>query len=108
MEYTRIILKPLHSEKTYAQANVEPKRLSFYVDRKATKHDIKIAFTSIYGIVPLSINTRIVKPAATKTGTAKPGFSKSFKIATLSLPKGTDLGQASEPDVVNDEKYNNQ
>ncbi|GHU50499.1 hypothetical protein FACS189459_4470 [Bacilli bacterium] len=104
MEYTRIILKPLHSEKTYAQSQVEPKRLSFIVSKQASKYDIKIAFSSIYGIVPVSINTRIFKSTAVRSGTAKPGFSKEYKIATILLPKGANIGEQVEPNVVEDNK----
>jgi large subunit ribosomal protein L23 len=91
MEFTRIIIRPMHTEKTYAFQAMETKKYAFYVDPKATKHDIALAFESIYGIKPTKVATQIRKPAKIRTGTAKPGFSKLTKIAYVSLPIGSDI-----------------
>jgi large subunit ribosomal protein L23 len=91
MEFTRIIIRPMHTEKTYAFQAMEAKKYAFYVDPKATKHDVALAFESIYGIKPTKVATQIRKPAKVRTGTAKPGFSKLTKIAYVSLPLGSDI-----------------
>jgi large subunit ribosomal protein L23 len=76
MEFTRIILKPMHTEKTYVYQSFEPKKLCFFVDPNATKNDISIAISTIYGVVPTKINTQLKKPHSTKVGTAHPGQTK--------------------------------
>ncbi|MDR0857149.1 MAG: 50S ribosomal protein L23 [Mycoplasmataceae bacterium] len=95
MEFTRIILKPMHTEKTFAMQNGTPKRLAFFVEPKATKNDIKIAFASIYGITPDAIATQNRKPAAVRSGTKNPGFSKLQKIAIITLPQDADLSNTN-------------
>ncbi|MDR1991786.1 MAG: 50S ribosomal protein L23 [Mycoplasmataceae bacterium] len=96
MEFTRIILYPLHTEKTYTFGALEQKKYAFAVDVKATKYDINIAFESIYGIHPVKIATQIRKVARVRTGTMKPGFSKLTKIALITLPKGTDIAASNK------------
>jgi large subunit ribosomal protein L23 len=96
MEFTRIILYPLHTEKTYTFNALEQKKYAFVVDVKATKPAIAIAFESIYGIHPDKIATQIRKPAKVRTGTLKPGFSKKTKIAYITLPKGTDIAASNK------------
>ncbi|MDR1235113.1 MAG: 50S ribosomal protein L23 [Mycoplasmataceae bacterium] len=96
MEFTRIILYPLHTEKTYTFGSLPLKKYAFVVDVKATKHDIGIAFESIYGIHPTKIATQIRKPARVRTGTAKPGFSKLMKIAYITLPAGSDIAASNK------------
>lgn len=96
MELTRVIIKPLHTEKTYLMANQDIKTYSFIVDKNATKLDIKIAFESIYGFLPTSIRTQIRKPVWIRTGTAKPGMTKLQKIAHITLPKGKDIATSQE------------
>jgi large subunit ribosomal protein L23 len=91
MEFTRIIIRPMHTEKTYAFQAFEPKKYAFIVDPKSTKHDVALAFESIYGIKPTKVATQIRKPAKVRTGTAKPGYSKLTKIAYVTLPTGTDI-----------------
>jgi large subunit ribosomal protein L23 len=96
MEFTRIILYPLHTEKTYTFGALEQKKYAFVVDVKATKYDISIAFESIYGIHPVKIATQIRKPAKVRTGTIKPGFSKLTKIAYVTLPAGSDIAASNK------------
>ena len=100
MEFSRIIIKPVHTEKSYAQQNIEPKKHAFIVDLNATKSDIKLAFESIYGFAPTKVSTQIRKPAKIRTGTAKPGFTKKVKIAYVTLPVGMSISaeqQVEEP-----------
>ncbi|MDR3330248.1 MAG: 50S ribosomal protein L23 [Mycoplasmataceae bacterium] len=96
MEFTRIIIRPLHTEKTYTFGALPAKKYAFEVDPKATKHDVAIAFESIYGIHPTKISTQIRKPAKVRTGTLKPGFSKLTKIAYVTLPVGADIAASNK------------
>jgi large subunit ribosomal protein L23 len=96
MDFARIILKPLQTEKTHMLQAMENKKYCFIVDNKATKNDILIAFQSIYGVAPLKISTQIRKPAKVRTGTLKPGFSKLTKIAVVTLAKGVDIANTKE------------
>ncbi|MDR0739478.1 MAG: 50S ribosomal protein L23 [Mycoplasmataceae bacterium] len=96
MEFTRIILRPIHTEKTYTFVSLPQKKYAFIVDVKATKHDISIAFESIYGIHPLKIATQIRKPVEVRTGTLKPGYSKLTKIAYITLPEGSDIATSNK------------
>ncbi len=96
MEFSRIIIKPMHTEKSYAQQNIEPKKHAFIVDINATKSDIKLAFESIYGFAPSKVSTQIRKPAKIRTGTAKPGFTKKTKIAYVTLPMGKSISADQE------------
>jgi large subunit ribosomal protein L23 len=96
MDFARIILKPLQTEKTHMLQALETKKYCFVVDEKATKNDISIAFQAIYGVAPLKISTKINKPAKIRTGTLKPGFSKLTKIAIVTLPKGVDIANTKE------------
>jgi large subunit ribosomal protein L23 len=95
MEFTRIIVRPIHSEKTYGLQALANKKYGFVVDVKATKYDIAIAFESIYGIKPAKVATQIRKPAKIRTGTAKPGFTKIMKLAYITLPAGKDISNAA-------------
>ncbi|MDR3163499.1 MAG: 50S ribosomal protein L23 [Mycoplasmataceae bacterium] len=98
MDFTRIIIRPLHSEKTYALQSLASKKYCFVVDIKATKHDIAIAFESIYGIHPVKVATQIRKPTNIRTGTAKPGYSKMLKLAYVTLPVGKDISNSATTD----------
>jgi large subunit ribosomal protein L23 len=89
MEFSRIILKPCTTEKTVAMQQNEPKKIAFFVDPKASKHDIEVAVTTIYGIAPTKINTKIKKPHTTRTATKNPGMTSLKKVAYVTFPKGT-------------------
>ena len=96
MDFSRIILKPLQTEKTHVLQALETKKYCFVVEPKATKNDILIAFQAIYGVVPIKISTQIRKPAKIRTGTLKPGYSKLTKIAIVTLAKGVDIVNTKE------------
>ncbi|MDR2847027.1 MAG: 50S ribosomal protein L23 [Mycoplasmataceae bacterium] len=98
MEFTRIILKPHQTEKSYALQNGAVIKYSFVVDPQATKGQIALAFHTIYGKKPAKVATKMCKSVATKTGTAHPGYTKKTKIAYITLPKGVTIGEAKNPD----------
>ena len=96
MELTDMIICPYLTEKTYSKRTEENKKYAFIVNTKANKNDIAIAFETIFNINPIAVKTMIRKQVATKTGTAHPGFTKSFKIAYVTLPKGKDIALSNE------------
>ncbi|MDR3249673.1 MAG: 50S ribosomal protein L23 [Mycoplasmataceae bacterium] len=96
MEFTKIIIKPYNTEKSYKMQSLLTPKYAFVVDPKANKYDINIAFQSIYGYKPVSITTQLKKPASIRTGTAKPGVSKLTKIAYVTLAKGVKLAPNEE------------
>jgi large subunit ribosomal protein L23 len=99
MEFSSIIIQPYQTEKTYAvQNNSLSQKFVFLVNPKASKNDIAIAFQSIYGYKPASVKTQLRKPTHVRTGTAHPGFSKLYKIAYISLAKGTKINSPAEVD----------
>lgn len=91
MDLLSVIVKPLHSEKSYGLRNNEVKKYVFEVATDANKYQISLAFQLIYGIVPSKINVINRKPVPTRTGTRKPGMTKLKKIAYITLPPGVDI-----------------
>jgi len=88
MDFNKIIITPYQTEKTYAQQTAGVAKYAFIVDPSATKSQISLAFQSIYNLTPASVATQIRKPVKVRTGTAKPGYSKKFKIAYITLAPG--------------------
>lgn len=96
MQLTNVIIKPYLTEKTYSKRSQDKKQYAFIVDMKANKADIALAFASIFEIEPEEVKTMVRKPVATRTGTLHPGFTKAFKIAYITLPKGKDIALSKE------------
>lgn len=91
MDLTTVLIKPILTEKSYFESMGDKKKYSFQVNLKANKILIRKAFTAIYGVNPLSVNVKIRKSVKTKTGTIKPGFTKTKKIAVITLPPGIEI-----------------
>lgn len=104
MDITRVLIKPLLTEKTYAMNSNEVKQYAFLVNPKASKHEIANAFAALYEFKPLKVNTQIRKPAKTRTMSYHPGFTKLEKIAYITLPPGKDISVGSEPVETNTKK----
>lgn len=96
MDLIDVIVRPLHSEKSYSLRNEEIKKYVFEVNKYANKYEIALAFQMIYGISPEKINVVNRKPTAVRTGTRNPGMSKHKKIAYITLPKGVDIKMDEE------------
>lgn len=97
MHLNNIIIHPYHTEKSFRVRKLQdPSCLVFLVNPKANKHEILIAFKSIYNIDPLKINIVNRKSTKTRTGTAKPGFTKALKLAYITLPKGIQIAITKE------------
>ena len=104
MDITRVLIKPLLTEKTYAMNSNEVKQYAFLVNPKASKHEIANAFAALYEFKPLKVNTQIRKPAKTRTMSYHPGFTKLQKIAYITLPPGKDISVGSESVETNTKK----
>lgn len=93
MEFTRIILRPVHTEKTTALLDRKGKTkvITVAVDPKAKKTDIKIAFESIYGVKPIKVCTKRSKPSNVRTGTKYPGMTKLTKIAYVYIASNAKI-----------------
>lgn len=96
MDITRVLIKPLLTEKSYALNSNEVKQYAFLVNPKANKHEIANAFAALYEFKPLKVNTQIRKPAKTRTMSYHPGQTKLMKIAYITLPPGKDISVSSE------------
>jgi ribosomal protein L23 len=99
MDFTRIIIKPYHTEKSYALQNGLVPRYAFIVNKNATKNDIAMAFEMIYNHKPARVSTMIRKGANVRTGTLHPGVSSDFKIAYISLKDNKSLNISGEQDT---------
>ncbi len=100
---SNVILKPVFTEKSEAFKYAEKKKYYFIVDVSANKDQIKNAFISIYMTEPEAINILRRKPTRVKTGTRHPGYTKTKKIAIITLPKGISLAMTDE-EVKEDKK----
>lgn len=96
MDITRVLIKPLLTEKSYALNSNEVKQYTFLVNPKANKYEIANAFAALYEFRPLKVNTQIRKPAKTRTMSYHPGQTKLVKIAYITLPLGKDISISSE------------
>lgn len=107
MEFIRTILKPHLTEKTYSQMQREKNKiLAFVVDKKATKNDIKIMFMTIYNTTPVRVNTSIKKSVRVRKGTAKPGYSKTTKIAYITVPDDMKIVSDNPPNAETNDTVN--
>ena len=96
MDITRVLIKPLLTEKTYAMNSNKVKQYAFLVNPKANKHEIANAFAALYEFKPLKVNTQLRKPSKTRTMSYFPGFVKLQKIAYITLPPGKDISVSSQ------------
>ena len=96
MNITRVLIKPLLTEKTYALNSNEVKQYAFLVHPKANKYEIANAFAALYEFKPLKVNTQIRKPSKTRVMSYSPGFTKLYKIAYITLPPGKDISVSNE------------
>ena len=87
-----IIIKPLISEKSYAEANFDNK-YTFVVGRYATKTDIKNAIEELFGVDVRKVYTANIKGSKTRnTRFGKKTLDDSYKKARVLLPKGQKIG----------------
>jgi large subunit ribosomal protein L23 len=77
-----IIIKPVITEKSTAQ--MEEKKYSFVVDKRANKIEIKKAVEAIFGVKVKSVNTMSVKGKPRRMGVHR-GYRPDWKKAIVTL-----------------------
>nr|WP_318031929.1 50S ribosomal protein L23 [Ureaplasma miroungigenitalium] len=96
MDITTIILQPYRTEKSEMLKLSEKETLTFLVDKRANKYQIREAFEAIFRQKPESIHTINRDSVKTRTASRNPGFTKAKKIAYITLPKGVKIAISSE------------
>ena len=86
-----ITLKPIITEKSLALRDSESK-YSFWVDTKANKNQIAVAFETVFNIKPLRINTVLLKGKVKTNWKTRQSYKKSnHKKAIITVPKGSKI-----------------
>ena len=88
MKQFDIIIKPLLSEKTYA--NIANKRYAFVVKKDANKTEIKNAVESLFGVKVEKVNTANVDGKLRRQGKSK-GYTSDYKKAYVTLKEGNSI-----------------
>ena len=84
MKQFDIIIKPLLSEKTYA--NIANKRYAFVVKKDANKTEIKNAVEQLFGVKVEKVNTANVDGKLRRQGKTQ-GYTADYKKAYVTLTK---------------------
>ncbi len=89
----KILIKPIITEKSnIIQENLN--KISFVVDKRANKIQIKDAIEKMYGVSVESVNTNIV-PGKTRSRFTKSGIQvgrkSGYKKAVATLAKGEEI-----------------
>lgn len=81
----KILIRPIQSEKALRLIE-QNNTLTFIVDRKATKHDIKKAVEEAFGVKVAKVNT-LITPRGEKKAYVKlaPGYSAADIAARLGI-----------------------
>lgn len=82
MKQFEIIVKPLLSEKTYA--NIANKRYAFVVKKDANKTEIKNAVEQLFGVKVAKVNTANVDGKLRRQGKTQ-GYTADYKKAYVTL-----------------------
>lgn len=90
MVVSEVLVRPILTEKSSMLTNLN--KYVFEVAMATNKIEIKKAIEQYYGVEVDKVNTLIVKPRQKNFRTKKmsrPGFTKSYKKAVVSLKSGT-------------------
>lgn len=87
-DYTNIIIAPVITEKSAAQA--ESNVYTFKVSKDANKIEIKKAIEEAFGVTVIKINTLITKAKDKRVGKYT-GKTKTFKKAFVTLKDGDKI-----------------
>lgn len=85
---SEFILKPLITEKTATLASTN--KYVFVVSKDANKIQISHAISSMYGVVPDSVNIQNVRGKQVRFGRTR-GTRRNWKKAIVTLPKGKTI-----------------
>lgn len=86
-----IIIAPMMTEKAYKMSS-EDNKYFFKVHNNANKNDVKAAISSIYGVVPVSINTVVT---AHKGRSHRKTVRAPYKKAIVTLKKWDNIDLVS-------------
>ncbi|MHA2362335.1 MAG: 50S ribosomal protein L23 [Candidatus Hodarchaeales archaeon] len=81
MKSYQIILTPIVTEAVFDQIERDNK-LVFYVHSKANKHQIKMAFSELFNVMPLKVNTTITPKGEKKAFIKLPDEVVALDLAT--------------------------
>ncbi len=82
MEHFDVIIKPLLSEKSYA--DIANKKYTFIVDKRANKTQIKYAVEAAFGVQVKSVNTANIDGKFKRQGRSE-GYKSDYKKAYVQL-----------------------
>ena len=89
MKIHEVIKGPLITEKL-DQAREKFRQYSFIVDRKATKHDVRLAVTQLFKVTVEGVRTTIVRGKIKRVGKSV-GKRSNFKKAIVTLKEGDKI-----------------
>ena len=78
-----IVIRPIITER--AMADTEMKRYTFEVAKTANKIEIAKAVEEIFGVKVASVNTLNVQAKAKRMGAGRPGTTRAWKKAYVTL-----------------------
>jgi large subunit ribosomal protein L23 len=86
-----IIIRPIITEKS--NRLMEMKKYTFEVAMDATKHEIKHAIQTLFGVKVLKVNTMIVKPRKRRVfgKPGKYGYTKAYKKAIVTIDPSQEI-----------------
>jgi len=85
---SNVIIKPAVTEKAAVAESIN--KYTFFVDRHATKKEIKAAINEIYGVVPEAVNLINIEGKNVRFGRHQ-GRRSDRKKALVTLPKGKTI-----------------
>ncbi len=82
----KILIKPIITEKSYQQQQAG--KYGFFVKADATKNQIAAAFTELFSVKPVKVNTVFIKgKIKTNWRRRRPIVKPNLKKAIITLPK---------------------
>ena len=78
-----IIIRPIVSERSFS--GMELNKYTFEVAKDANKYQIKDAVEEIFGVKVASVNTLNVSAKAKRMGAGRPGTTRAWKKAYVTL-----------------------
>ncbi len=79
-----ILIRPVITEKT-VKLNEKQNQLVFEVAKDANKIEIKKAVEEVLGVKVVDVRTTMVRPKQKRVGFGKPGYTKSWKKAYVTI-----------------------
>lgn len=84
-----IIIRPVISEAAFDK--MEMNKYTFEVDRRADKPAIRQAVEDVFGVKVKRVNTSWVKPKPKRGRGGRPGLTRTWKKAVITVPEGQSI-----------------